>query len=171
MPHALCDLLEPAFLLLYTLRQAQGERKKESPHQKRERSPVIKKILIVDDEKIFLHSLLDCLTTSNYKFHTLIAENGHKALSVLKSEDVDLVVTDLKMPGMDGFEFISHIRKSHPGIPVIVMSAYLNPDVERRLRSNGITKCIEKPLELGELVHLILGGLDDNFSKSCAKNL
>jgi CheY-like chemotaxis protein len=109
----------------------------------------------VDDEKIFLLSLADGLNTSGLKFHILTAGNGEKALKALESESVDLVVTDLKMPVMDGFEFLSQMRKGYPDIPVIVISAFINPDVEKRLSSLGVCHYLEKPFDLEDLVNRI----------------
>ena len=76
-------------------------------------------------------------------------------MKVLETEYVDLVVTDLKMPVMDGFEFLSHMRKSYPDIPVIVISAFINPDAERRLSSLGIAQYLEKPFDSEDLVNWI----------------
>jgi len=124
-------------------------------HSIQERSPNIKKILIVDDEKIFLLSLADGLNTFDRRFNILTAENGEKALKVLETEHVDLIVTDLKMPVMDGFEFLSHMRTRYPDIPVIVISAFINPDAERRLSSLGIAQYLEKPFNSEDLVDWI----------------
>ena len=119
----------------------------------------IKKILIVDDNKVFLSELAQSLGAFAWRFQAVTAENGEKALAVLESEHVDLVVTDLKMPVMDGFEFLSHMRKTYPDIPVIVMSAFLDPDVEIKLRSMGVTRCIEKT-DVEKMVPMILSNLD-----------
>ncbi len=114
-----------------------------------------KKILIVDDEKRFLLSLADGLDNSGKEFHILIANNGEKALRVLETVPVDLVITDLKMPGMDGFEFISRMKKNHRDLPVIVMSAFLTPEIETRLSSLGVSQFTEKPLNIDVLGNLI----------------
>jgi two-component system capsular synthesis sensor histidine kinase RcsC len=115
--------------------------------------------LIVDDNKTFLINLAQGLRAFAWRFQALTAENGEKALAVLESEHVDLVVTDLHMPVMDGFEFLSRIQKSYPDIPVIVMSACLDPDVETKLRSLGVTRCIEKT-DIEKMVPMILSNLD-----------
>jgi CheY-like chemotaxis protein len=111
--------------------------------------------LIVDDEKLFLRSLSECLKTSGGNLHVCTAENGAEALRVLASEHVDVVVTDLKMPVMDGFQLLSHLREIHPYTPVIVMSASINPETERRLCALGVSHCIEKPLDVEDLVNRI----------------
>ncbi len=116
----------------------------------------MKNILIVDDEKPLLLSLADELSTYAGEFNILTAENGKKAIDVLKRSGIDLVITDLKMPVMDGFELLSYMNRNHTDIPVIVMSAYSAPVVEDRLRSIGIFQYIEKPLDLEDLVTKIL---------------
>jgi CheY-like chemotaxis protein len=56
---------------------------------------------------------------------------------------------------MDGFQLLSHLREIHPYTPVIVMSASINPETERRLCALGVSHCIEKPLDVEDLVHRI----------------
>lgn len=124
----------------------------------RRRNPTINKILIVDDNKAFLSNLARSLSAIAWRFQTVTAENGEKALEVLESEHVDLVVTDLRMPVMNGFEFLSRMRMNYPDIPVIVMSAFLDPDVETKLRSMGVTRCIEKA-DIEKMVPMILSNL------------
>jgi YesN/AraC family two-component response regulator len=69
---------------------------------------------------------------------------------------VDLVVTDLKMPVMDGFELISRLKETRPDMPVIVMSAFSDPGMEGKLASIGISQCVEKPLDVQALEGIIL---------------
>ncbi len=76
-------------------------------------------------------------------------------MKALESESVDLVVTDLKMPVMDGFEFLSRMRKTYPDIPVIVISAFINSEAERKLSSLGVSHYFEKPFDLEDLVNWI----------------
>jgi len=106
--------------------------------------PIPKNVLLVDDHQTFLATLAQQLRDYSDSFCILTAENGDRALKVLESAHVDLVVTDLKMPVMDGFELISHTKKKYPGIPVIVLSSFLCPELETRLRAMGVSQCIEK---------------------------
>ena len=105
---------------------------------------VPKNILLVDDHQRFLTVLASELNDSCSNFCILTAENGEKALKVLESAHVDLVVTDLNMPVMDGFQLVSHMKERYPSIPVIVMSSLLVPEVETYLRAKGVSECIEK---------------------------
>ena len=86
-----------------------------------------KSILLVDDEKGYLKALADDLRASDCRACILTAENGERALDVLESARVDLIVTDLHMPVMDGFKLISEVKKRHPKMPIIVVSAFLSP--------------------------------------------
>lgn len=118
-------------------------------------APRQKSVLIVDDEKYFLMSLLDGLSQFAGTFTTLSAENGRAATEILKSAPVDLVITDLNMPEMDGFALLAHMSRSHPGVPVVVMTAYSTPEIKDRLAEFGSVKILEKPLEFKDLVDAI----------------
>jgi len=114
-----------------------------------------KNLLVVDDEKIYLMSLSEGLKQIDSNFNVLIAENGDQAIEILKSVNVDLLLTDLKMPVIDGFELLLYVLKNHPHMPVIVMTAFSNPDVIERLNSMGFSNYIEKPLEFDDLIKRI----------------
>jgi predicted regulator of Ras-like GTPase activity (Roadblock/LC7/MglB family)/ActR/RegA family two-component response regulator len=115
----------------------------------------MKNVLIVDDERFFLMSLVEGLGTYAADFNTLTAENGKKALAVLRSTLVDLVITDLKMPEMDGFELLTHMSKEFSDIPVVVMTAYATPEIKNRLEGLGTFQLMEKPIDFRELVDTI----------------
>ena len=85
-----------------------------------------KKVLIVDDETPFILSLTAGLKKYPTEYSILTAENGKEAMEILESTRVDLVVTDLRMPEMDGFELLAFISANFPSIQTIVMSAFGN---------------------------------------------
>jgi CheY-like chemotaxis protein len=120
---------------------------------------MIKYVLIVEDEKTFQLTLLDGLRKYEKDFRVMPAENGKQAMEVLKTLTIDLVVTDLKMAEMDGIELINYIRKNYPYIPVIVMTAYGNSDLENWLRSVGVFAYLEKPIDFTELTEKIFSAL------------
>ena len=101
-------------------------------------------ILLVDDQKSFLASLADGLKECDGSLCILTAENGDRALQVLASSPVDMVVTDLRMPLVDGFELLSHMKEKHPRIPAIVMSSFLDAWTEARLTALGAARFIDK---------------------------
>jgi len=123
----------------------------------------LKTVLIVDDEKAFLLSLTAGLEKYKHHFKVLTAENGLKALEILKSNSIDLIVTDLRMPEMDGFELLTRVGLDFPVKPVIVMSAFATEENEELLNQIGGIPLIEKPIDLRSLADLILAKLDGTF--------
>ncbi|MFO7606411.1 MAG: response regulator [Desulfurivibrionaceae bacterium] len=119
----------------------------------------MKKILLVDDEKNFLLSLADMLKANKNDFSVETAGNGKEASGIIDSQKIDLVVTDLNMPEMDGFELIAHISQVDPEIPVIAMTAYGTPEMESRLNNMGAFQYIEKPIDFDSLLNMINEGL------------
>lgn len=117
------------------------------------------RILIVDDEEDYLDTLMQGLVPYKETFLVHTAKDGKQALDVLDSLPVDMVVTDLKMPGLDGFQLMAHLRVNHPAIPVTVVSAFASDEVKKRLRLNGIKSVLDKPIALDALVAAILQGL------------
>ena len=115
----------------------------------------MKNVLIVDDEKNILLSFSDGLKLYSDEFKVLIAFNGKEAVKILNSTKIDLVVTDLKMPEMDGFHLLSYLTKHFPDIPTIVMTAFGTPDMEAKLLTIGATQYLEKPLNFDVLAESI----------------
>lgn len=106
----------------------------------------MKRILIVDDEKPFLLSLQEGLSDQP-EYQVLTALNGQEALEVLKQHKIDLLVTDLKMPVLDGFGLLAQMSGKYPGIPVIVMTAFGTAEIEQRLKQIDNFYYLEKPLD------------------------
>lgn len=119
----------------------------------------MKKVLVVDDDKSFLQSLTDGFKSYEDKFAITTAEDGIQATEILKREKISLVLTDLKMPRMDGFALVAHLSSNFPDIPVIVMTAFGTPEMEDNLREMGTFQYIEKPIDFENLVEKILKGL------------
>jgi len=118
----------------------------------------MKTVLIVDDEKNFLLSLSEGLAEYADEFETCLAFDGREALELLEHRPVDLVVTDLRMPRMDGFSLLAEMSVRHPDLPAIVMTAYATPEIRRRLNACGAV-CLDKPVEFSNLVDTILAAL------------
>jgi len=117
-------------------------------------------VLIVDDDESFLLSLIDGFKSYEDQFGIITAHNGEEAVAVLEEQDIHLVLTDLKMPKMDGFALVAHLSSHHPEIPVIVMTAFGTPDMEENLKEIGAFQYIEKPIDFNILVEKILKGLE-----------
>ena len=108
----------------------------------------MKKVLIVDDEPAVLFALSEALADRRRGVKVATAANGHEAIALLEAEKVDLVVTDLRMPGMDGFELLAWLRRGFPHLPVIVMTAF---GAETAARLDDGLEVLEKPFDLGDL--------------------
>ncbi|HAO21758.1 MAG TPA: response regulator receiver protein [Desulfobacteraceae bacterium] len=111
----------------------------------------MKTILVVDDEKMILRLATEALESHGEGFNVITALNGKQATQLLSSSKVELVLTDLKMPVMDGYELLSYMSKNYRDIPVIVMTGFGSPEIAKRLRQKGILYYIEKPFEISAL--------------------
>jgi CheY-like chemotaxis protein len=115
----------------------------------------MKNLLVVDDEKNFLLSLTDMFRQHGDQYALFTAYNGLEAIEVLERENIALVITDLKMPVMDGFGLLAHMTVSQPDIPVIVMTAFATPENADRLDTLGLYRYIENPVEFNALLSTI----------------
>jgi CheY-like chemotaxis protein len=122
----------------------------------------MKYVLIVDDEEQLLLTMQAGFEVFRDRFEILTARNGREASEILVATQVDLVVTDLKMPEMDGFALLAFLKNNFPEIPAIVMTAFATPDIETRLEKAGMIQMLEKPVDFEELTQLITGQLEEN---------
>jgi DNA-binding response OmpR family regulator len=114
----------------------------------------MKKILLIDDDLSLLKTLGEELNSYEV-WNILTAENGKQGADIIATYPVDLVVTDLSMPEMDGYELLALLGEKWPTMPVIVMTADDSGAAVQRLRSLGVEQCISKPYRLSELVRAI----------------
>ena len=129
----------------------------------------IAEILIVDDEESFVLSLADGLSVYKKYFNLRTAPNGAEAVKILKLSSIDLVITDLSMPKMDGFELLAYMNRNYPKIPVILMTAYGTPKIEEIVSNMGIFRYLEKPLDINVVADNIFDALGINISTSDIK--
>jgi DNA-binding NtrC family response regulator len=119
-----------------------------------------KTILVVDDEPDVLHVLANILQSAGYDVIPL--GDAESSLKTIKGgTKIDLVITDLVMPGMDGSEFAEVIRKSLPDVPVILLTGHGSVETYIKSRSNGVFEYINKPVrskELCRIVQAAIGG-------------
>jgi two-component system NtrC family response regulator len=102
-------------------------------------------ILVVDDEKNYLLVLSAVLEEEGYE--VLTAQGGHEALEIQKSSDLDLILTDMKMPAMDGIELLENIKTLDPDLPVIMMTAHGTIDKAVEAMQKGAYSYILKPFD------------------------
>lgn len=127
------------------------------------KSERVREVLIVDDEEPLLLTIAEGLSIYKKYFNLLTATNGADAVKVLKSSPViDLVVTDLSMPKMDGFELLAYMNRNYPHIPVILMTAFGTPKIEEIVNSMGIFRYLEKPLDINSIAENIFAALSLN---------
>jgi response regulator RpfG family c-di-GMP phosphodiesterase len=104
------------------------------------------KILCVDDEKNILVSLKRLFRKEGYEIH--IAESGMEGLEVLKKEDIELIISDMRMPNMDGAEFLSQAKELKPKIPSILLTGFSDQESTIRAINKGqISAYVSKPWE------------------------
>jgi DNA-binding NtrC family response regulator len=125
-----------------------------------------KTILIVDDEKDFCTVLSDSLSQDRYQVFTAL--NGKTALQLAKKEKPDLMLLDIKMPGMDGIEVLRKIKKMKKEIVVIMFTAYGTLETARKAMKLGAYDYVTKPVDLFLLKSLVKEVLGE-VSKSAAK--
>ena len=110
-------------------------------------------ILIVDDEESVRDSLYSWFTEDGYRVD--VAEHAKKALSLLETGSFDIILTDLKMPGMDGLELLQRIKSLNKESIIIVMTAFASVDTAVKALKEGAFDYVTKPFDPDDLSHLI----------------
>jgi DNA-binding NtrC family response regulator len=113
-------------------------------------------VLVIDDEINFLKDLAEGLRLYSKKIYVITTSNAEKALEILKTAKIDVVLTDLKMPGIGGIEFVKQVCTSNPHLPVIIMSACARMTVDDKLPGLKLAGYLEKPVGLHEIADAIL---------------
>jgi len=106
--------------------------------------------LVVDDEKVVREGCRRVLSGKNYE--VLTAENGHTALQQLSTEPVDLILLDLKMPGMSGEEVLETVHTNYPEIPVIIITGHGTIDTAVECMKKGAYDFITKPFQIDQFL-------------------
>jgi DNA-binding response OmpR family regulator len=116
----------------------------------------LKKVLIVDDEETLTWSMAKSLSRDRDKYGVEIANNGKEALDVLSKMPIDLVISDIRMPDINGLDLLVQVKRDFPKTKVIIMTAYGSSDVQKEASRRGSLHYIEKPFEINEIRKLIL---------------
>ena len=120
-------------------------------------------ILVVDDNIGILNLLYEVLTSDGYNVE--LAQNGNEALEKIHIKLPNLILLDVKMPYISGFETLIKINEIDPNIPIIIITAYTElPFVEQAIKNKIIKHYIEKPFDLKELRNMIKNVLKSNNS-------
>ena len=110
-------------------------------------------ILVVDDELLIRDLLYDFFAGQGWSIS--VAENGDKALDVIAHKPVDLVLSDIRMPEMDGLALTEELRRSHPEIPVVLMTGYPSVDTAVSALRHRVVDYVIKPFNINQLYKTI----------------
>ena len=105
----------------------------------------LRRVLVVDDDPVVGNSFNRVLSEDK-GYVVITAQNAAEALEKLRAQEYDLVVTDIKMPGMDGVELAERVKARQPWIPVVIITGYGTTENEVRAKAAGVSDFIRKPL-------------------------
>jgi len=111
------------------------------------------KVLLVDDEKEFVESLSERLELRNLKAD--VAYDGEQAIEAVKAEKPDVMVLDLRMPGIDGKEVLRRVKKKHPDMAVVVLTGHGTYKDEKEVLRLGASAYLEKPVDVDHLAGML----------------
>jgi CheY-like chemotaxis protein len=111
------------------------------------------RVLVVDDSKLSRSMAVRAVGSMGHE--TIEATNGAEALDLLSLRDPDVVLTDLLMPGLNGFELMERIRQVRPNVPVIVVSADVQVSSRERGHELGCVAFLRKPVNANELANVL----------------
>ncbi|MGQ9694042.1 MAG: sigma-54-dependent transcriptional regulator [Thermodesulfobacteriota bacterium] len=120
--------------------------------------PETKNILLVDDHKSFRDSLAKVLNGEGYK--VFAATDGEVALDILRQEHINLILTDLKMPKMDGVELLRVAKTLHPEVEVILITGFGTVDTAVTAMKDGAFDYIQKPFKPRDIIKLVRKALE-----------
>lgn len=107
-------------------------------------------VLVVDDEGAFRSTLLRRLGRRGV--NAVGAESGLEALDILSRWDIDVVVLDMKMPGMNGMEVLERVKRGHPGVEVVLLTGHMDREAARAAMEGGAFDYMLKPIAIEELL-------------------
>jgi DNA-binding NtrC family response regulator len=122
------------------------------------------RLLLVDDDEVFLRPLHRTLELAGYE--VLPVQSGEEGLDTLKVEDVDLVLTDRRLPGMDGVALVRQVKTDHPDLAVVVMTAYGTIESAVEAMRLGAEDYLVKPFETAEMLLVIRRAIEFQALKS-----
>lgn len=122
------------------------------------------KILVVDDDKLTCELLLDFLQLKGYEAEC--AESGMEALKMIKKDNYAVVISDIRMPQMNGLELMKKIKSFNPHIEVIMITAHSAMDIAMKCMEKGAFGFIQKPMkDMNEIMEIVLKSMECYFFK------
>ncbi|MFY9399498.1 MAG: response regulator [Desulfomonilia bacterium] len=124
-----------------------------------------KQVLIVDDEETLTWSLAKSLSRDREAYEVTTAGDGETALSLVRGKPFDLVVLDIRLPGINGLDVLLKIKDERPATKVIIMTAYGSSEIKAKAKARGSLFYIEKPFEIEQLRSLILKAIKEDAAR------
>lgn len=119
---------------------------------------VVRRLLVVDDEPIVGKRLHQVFTKIGFEIETYT--DSATALVAIAERPFDVVVTDLKMEGIDGIEVLKRVRRQNPATQVIIITGYASPDTAELAQQEGVFAFLAKPFRLDELKQVIFRAIE-----------
>ncbi|TKS55977.1 sigma-54-dependent transcriptional regulator [Mesohalobacter halotolerans] len=120
------------------------------------------KLLIVEDEEAIRRVLVKILKEDDSKYQIEVASNGVEAIELIKNQDFDLILCDIKMPKMDGIEVLEKTKAEHPELPIVMISGHGDLETAVETMRKGAFDYISKPPDLNRLLQTVKIALDHN---------
>ena len=114
-------------------------------------------VILVDDEEEYVSTLSERIQMRG--FNSCVASDGEQALKMIRENTYNVMVLDLRMPGMDGMTVLKAVKKTHPGIQVVMITGHGSDLDKKAALDNGAFAYMEKPVELETLI--------DHIKKAC----
>ena len=122
------------------------------------------KVLIAEDDRIHLKRLTSILGKYQDKFEVIPASDGQEAIDILKQQPVSLLVTDIRMPRVDGLVLLAYVNEHHPTLPCFVMTAYDSQQMKAKLPKD-LLRFFKKPFDIKDLARAVIDTLNRDVSK------
>jgi CheY-like chemotaxis protein len=126
----------------------------------------VRRVLLLDDEPDILESFKGVVEPMLPGVEVVTAQSGREGIEALASQDIDLIISDFKMPGMDGIEFLVQARRLRPAAPRVMYTAFGDEELRQRATAEaGVQAFLSKSLGLEELVASVQALLDGTFPR------
>lgn len=117
------------------------------------------KVLLVDDEEELISAWIERLELRG--IYAKGTTNGNDAINWIRKEKYDVVVLDIKMPGIDGFEIMKHIQSERPDLPIILITGHQCTNEDEKGKIEGAFDCLVKPVNIEILIDKIMEAVRD----------
>jgi len=122
------------------------------------------RILVVDDDKYMVEAI-EIMLTYELGYDVITAFSGYEAMTKLRKNNIDLIITDLKMPGIDGFALVKSILQKGKQIPAIVITAFHTPEEQKNAEQLHVFAYLTKPFDNDYLKNLVHKALERGGQK------